>query len=381
MTESYFFDQKLAGWMRFIPVATFAVIVLAGLLVTVASLRAVPEQKWQGIAEISSLAQGESTRRFSAQLNENFVLGKQFAQIERAVSWTLAGEAGTAVRTGCPGWFFLSDELTPHTDAQANARVRAGIVAQVGAILQKRGIQLMVAVVPDKSRIESTHLCGLHRPARFAARMDDWIARLQASRIEVLDLQIPLQALAGERFYRTDTHWNEAGANAAALAIATRLQQLRLVDKPAAAPGPQAIKSSLQPRSGDLLRVANLDGLPVWLRPAPEITQVSTVAPVVLQSDDLFGDTGLPSVAVVGTSFSRNANFLPFLSQHLAAPVANLAKDGGDFEGAAMAYLGSATFRQEPPKVVVWEVPERMLEKPLSEAERRWLAYLAKIRN
>lgn len=378
MTESYFFDQKKAGWMRFIPVATFALILAGGLIVTLISLLAVPSEKWAGISGLRSLTQGESTRRFSTQLNENFVLSKQFAGIERAVTWSLAGDTGTAVRSGCPGWFFLSDELTPYAAAEANAAARAQIVTQVGAVLQRQGIKLVLALVPDKTRMEQSRLCGLHRPIRFGTRMDDWLQRLQSASIEAIDLRPPLTALVGERYYRTDSHWNDAGAHAAARAIANRLQQLQLVAPAALAPDPQAVKTRLLARPGDLLRVANLSSLPGWLAPQPEVTPVSAVAPVAIASDDLFGDTGLPDVALVGTSFSRTSNFVPFLSLQLGAPVANLAKDGGDFAGAAMAYLDSATFRQQPPKVVLWEVPERMLEKPLSKSEQQWLADLSK---
>lgn len=374
MSECFTFDPQKAGWTRFIPVAAFSLIMLGGFAVTQSSLRDVPVEKWEGIADPRRLLEGEATRQFSAQLNDHFLLSKSFAKIERGVTWVIAGDTGASVRQGCPGWLFLSDELTPHANAADNAAARAKIISQTASDLQKSGIKLVVAVVPDKTRIEESHLCGLHRPAAFANRVNDWVATLVNNRVEVLNFTPALAAMTGERYYRSDSHWNERGADLAAKTLAERLQAMKLVDKPATPPDPKAIQTNTTERSGDLMRVSNLEGLPAWMRPATEVTQVSKVAPVAVASDDLFGDAGLPTVALLGTSFSRAANFVPFLSQYLGAPVANLAKDGGDFDGAAFAYLNSKEFKTQPPKVVVWEVPERMLQKTLTASEKKWLA-------
>ena len=378
MTESFTVDMKKAGWTRFIPAVSFTAILVAGFAVTVSSLSDVAEKDWAGIADPRRIFEGESTRRFSTQLNSHFLLSKPFAHIERAVTWSIAGDTGTSVRPGCAGWLFLADELTPHPSAEQNALTRAAIVTQLDRVLKKRNIHLVMTVVPDKSRIEQSHLCGLHRSAGFSDRIDHWIGPLRQQQIEVIDLRDTLTQTSGERYYRTDSHWNEHGAAAAARTIAQRLQELRLVDKPATTAPPEAIQSRIVERSGDLIRVANFDGLPAWLRPAADRTQQSTVAPVTVASDDLFGDAGLPTVALVGTSFAKASNFVPFLSHYLGAPVANMAKDGGDFEGAAMTYLSSKAYQKEPPKVLLWEVPERMLQKPLTRSEQLWSAFLTK---
>ncbi len=81
-------------------------------------------------------------------------------------------------------------------------------------------------------------------------------------------------------------------------------------------------------------------------------------------ADDLFGDAGLPNVALIGTSFSRNSNFVGFLQKALNAPVGNFSKDGGEFSGAAKAYFESPAFKQTPPKLLIWEIPERDLQTP-----------------
>ena len=378
MSESFSFDAKKAGAWRFVPAAAFAVMMVVGLGVTVSSLRDVSSADWKEMAPWSRIIQGESTSRFTSQLNSHFIWSKPFSKIQRAVDWNLARDTGSAVTAGCSGWFFLTEELTTFDGGEQNANARAYMVEQVAKQLQQRGVKLVMAVVPDKTRIEEAHLCGVHRPAAFAARAENWINTLRSNQVEVLDLRAPLASTQGERYYRTDSHWNETGANAAAVAIAARLQALQLAEKTDLQPAPGSIKTVTAERPGDLFHVSNLEGLPALLRPAIEQVATSTVAPVVNKSDDLFGDGGLPSVALVGTSFSLRGNFVPFMSQHLGMPVANLAKDGGDFDGAAMTYLQSKAFQQEPPKVLIWEVPERMLQKPFKDTERKWLDLLKK---
>jgi alginate O-acetyltransferase complex protein AlgJ len=198
----------------------------------------------------------------------------------------------------------------------------------------------------------------------------------------VLDLSAALATLQrqGEPvFLRTDSHWTEAGAEAAAALVAQRIQSLGAWRQVS----PSASRVSLKDRvttvrPGDLVKLAGLDGLPIGLQPRRELAQQSrfevgrdaTVAGAGQSSDagnaDLFGDAELPSIALIGTSFSRNSNFVPFLEQKMHRQVANFALDGGDFDGAARAYLRSAAFKQTPPKLLVWEIPERVLTADLN---------------
>ena len=358
--------------LTLLPVLAFAALLLAGLAVSVISLKNVTDEEWAELGDTQKILSGEATHRFTKLLNAHFVLGTAFNRVERGMQWNLTGDWGPSVRGGCDGWLFLTDELELYPDRLKSAALRASIATALNARLNERGIKLLMVIVPDKTRIESAHLCGLRRPALFEKRIANWQAQLTG--VEVLNLEPVLQALPGERYYRTDTHWNEAGANAAAGAVAARLAKLGWVK---AAGGEVALNAARTPRSGDLIHLAGLDALPGFLRPQAELAQVTKVAPVAVASDDLFGDAGLPTTALVGTSYSRNSNFVPFLEHRLDAPVANLAKDGGDFAGAATAYFAGKTFRSDPPRVVIWEVPERVIEAPVKEIERTWLARLA----
>jgi alginate O-acetyltransferase complex protein AlgJ len=363
--------QKL---LTLLPVIAFACLLLAGLVVSVVSLMAVTGEEWAELKNPSKILSGESTRRFTKLLNQHFVLGAMFNQIERGIQWNLTGDLGPGVRAGCGDWLFLTDELEVYPDRVKSAQLRATLAQLLNNRLKERGIKLLMVVIPDKTRIENAHLCGLNRSAVFDQRVASWLGTVSSHGVATLDLTATLANMPTERYYHTDTHWNEVGANAAARAVENALVTLKWATT---SPGSAVtLNPERAARSGDLVHLAGLDGLPGFLRPRVELAQVTHVEPVSVASDDLFGDAGLPTIALIGTSYSRNSNFVPFLEHHLGEPVANLARDGGDFSGAATAFFEGSTFRSNPPRIVIWEVPERVIESPVKDAERKWFKAL-----
>jgi alginate O-acetyltransferase complex protein AlgJ len=310
---------------------------------------------------------GEVTHFIAKEL-ANVAFAKQAANLERAASWLTLGDTGSRVREGCPGWLFLRDELKIHPHASSNAAARVSKVSQLSQQLSQRGIELLVVLVPDKSRIAAEQLCGLQRSAQLESRAARWRDEAQAAGVRVLDLAPVLQPLASAAFLRTDSHWSEAGADAAAKAIAQQVAALPVQ----ATPQKQfnSVVTEAKVRLGDLVRLAGLDWLPEGLQPpvervaATRIVEQASGGSAQLSEDDLFGDSQLPNVAVIGTSFSGNSNFIPFLKRALSASVGNFALDGGEFSGAAKAYFASPAFKQTPAQLLVWEIPERDLQSP-----------------
>lgn len=332
-----------------------------------------PTTGWQ------SVMTGEPMQQL-ANAMANTPLPQTAASLERSFSWLVARDLGPRVREGQRDWLFLSDEFTPHFDARTAAASRAADVVALRKRLAGQGIELLVVVVPDKSRIASDHLGALHRPAEFADRVGQWTATLAKAGVNVLDLTAVLEGLQqqGQPMYlRTDSHWTEAGAAAAALQVAERARAIGVVASNGS--GLQITDREIKMRVGDLVRLAGIDTLPLALQPRPETAQQSRFetgqavqagqaaqpgakSSAANSNDDLFGDAELPTVAVIGSSFSRTSNFVPFLAQALKAQVANFALDGGDFGGAANAYFSSPAFKQTPPKLLIWEIPERVLQ-------------------
>lgn len=362
--------------------ACFALFIVFGLFSTLyatsfGKLNLFPK----GIAW-SPFLQGDVSQAFALALADAPVPASA-ARVERGVSWVVAGDLGPRVRRGAPGWLFLGDEFTVHRQPQRNATQRKVDVLKVQKTLSAKGIKLLVVVVPDKTRIEASQLGMLHRPSRYAQRASQWVTELNSTGVDALDLTDTLATFKQKHtaaFLKSDSHWTEQGAQAAAIAVSAEVLRLKITPSPA-----QTLvidKRTDSRRSGDLIRLAGVDWLSTGLQPEQDIAQETSFkvddrknnasgssAPsvAIASTDDLFGDTDLPNIVVIGTSYSRTSNFVAFIEKELNAKVANLARSGGDFSGAMNAYLSSVAFKKTPPKLVIWEIPERVLQQSASK--------------
>ncbi len=81
----------------------------------------------------------------------------------------------------------------------------------------------------------------------------------------------------------------------------------------------------------------------------------------------------MPQVVLLGSSYSLNANFHGRLQEAMAARIGQFAQAGGGFYGSAREYLRSPAFRETPPKLIIWEIPERVVNQPINAAESAFL--------
>lgn len=366
----------MQSWLRKVAVWQ-AVLVIAILL-------------W-GLSEgVRAIALPAAQQRLRPTLNgESFLAGRTAAAINHIMAhnlpidpwaraagglfrWGLFRSGGPQVRVGCDGWLFLTEELRPWPDADAIMAERVDALARIRDRLAAQNIALIVAVVPDKARVHSDRLCGAPLSAQAAARYDRLGAALEAKGLAPVPLLPPLQALAARQdaYWRTDTHWNQDGAAVAAQAIAARAQGVD-IDRPGGFTTTR--DAALTPGPGDLLRLMGLDILPDGLRPPIDRQHLAhTSEPEA--SGGLLDDAGAPQVALIGSSYSANANFHGALQEALGAKVTNLARAGGGFSGAASDYFAGATFRESPPRLIIWEIPERVISQPITPEEREFLA-------
>ena len=251
--------------------------------------------------------------------------------------------------------------------AEGVRRVRDGLAA--------RGVALAVALVPDKARVKRARLCGAPLSAQAEARHDAFAAALRTRGLDPILLLPALarQEAAGGAYWRTDTHWNQEGAKAAAAAIAAATR-----DQPLSRAEPWRTVAAAEETNGpgDLLRLTSLDRVPDALRPAPDRQRLErNEAPEApAGGGGLLDDTPAPEVALIGSSYSVNANFHGALQAALRSTVLNAATAGGGFAGSAATYFAGEAFRESPPKLVIWEIPERVVAQPLTQAERDFMA-------
>ncbi len=308
---------------------------------------------------------GGRTAEVTRLYNDGFLLKDVGIDLFGVVGWTLFGEGRPGVLVGSDGWLFSVEEF--ETDGGSRERL-ALAVKRIGAVrddLAARGVGLLVALVPAKARIHPERLGGLAWPPEPAGRLAAAGEALAGAGVEFVDLSGPMAALAAREpaFLATDTHWTPAGAGAAAAALAGRLAgraDLGPSADFALSPGTPGI------HRGDLMRFIRLGPLEGILGPDPD-----RITPLVASGgpDDLLGEAEIP-VALVGTSYSADArwSFEAQLKAALGRDVLNMAEEGrGPFE-PMQAFIASGLLAEAPPRLVVWEIPERYLDDPLATA-------------
>ena len=77
---------------------------------------------------------------------------------------------------------------------------------------------------------------------------------------------------------------------------------------------------------------------------------------------DLFGDASIP-VTLIGTSYSANPlwNFHGFLQEALNVDILNAASEGEGPFITMKKYLLDKALETSPPKIIIWEIPERYI--------------------
>ncbi len=234
---------------------------------------------------------------------------------------------------------------------------------QVHDAFKARGIELVVVYQPTRGLVNRNML----KPAEKAAfNYEKALGNYQAmlARFSKMGYNVPdLSPLTNEQlaaadqgkdfYFRGDQHWTPYGAERAARIVAETVHKM-----PAFADVPkrefESHKSGRMGKTGTLHNVAGqLCGTSYAVQ---YMDQFSTEPKGESGGDDLFGDSGNPQITLVGTSHSgKNYNFSGFLEQYIGADVLNVAFPGGGLEGSMIQYLGSDDFKNNPPRILVWE--------------------------
>ncbi|MDZ4099514.1 MAG: hypothetical protein U1E13_12585 [Methylophilaceae bacterium] len=315
---------------------------------------------------MEDMRSGVASEKFSKHVDMHLPARHALIATANAGRYTIFQGTGDDVRLGRNEWLFSVEEIKYEAQADVWMGQRLDTVARVSKWLNQRGILLVVALLPDKARVHEAQLASGTYPVWYAHRYGSALQSLRTAGVQTVDVRDVLEPEGKRRpmFYSTDTHWNQEGADLVAQAVARRVREL--------APYLPEVRfktelsAESKTRVGDLLRLIGLSDAPDWLRPNPDIESVQTT---VLLSEKaqggLMDDVSVP-VVLVGTSYSRRANFHGALQQHLSAEVLNMSKDGGGFSAAMNGYLKGEEFMNSPPQVLIWEIPERVLSQPLS---------------
>jgi alginate O-acetyltransferase complex protein AlgJ len=105
--------------------------------------------------------------------------------------------------------------------------------------------------------------------------------------------------------------------------------------------------------------------------------EANTPAALATSAEALFGDgAAAQRIALVGSSYSRNAHFADWLAQALRSEVGNLARDGGGFSQSMLDFLKQESTADIPTAWLIWEIPERVLQEPIGADDQALLKQL-----
>lgn len=316
--------------------------------------------------EEKSIMTGEWTQAYSANFDAQLPLREPAVQTWGVLAYALFGEGRRGVLIGDEGWLYTTEEFTYYRNEAAETQAKLAFIQEVQALLAEQDTQLVIALVPAKARIYADSLGRYSLPSYTAERYEHFRTRVEALGIIAPDL---VTALAESRvhddvFLRTDTHWTPYGAAVAAEALAERIEREDLL--------PSFGNEIYETRrveavtfEGDLFNFIPLGPLQSRLGPEPDQLQEYETVRTSEANIGLFDDVQIP-VVLVGTSYSANErwHFGGMLKEALGADVLNVAKEGiGPFLPMS-EYLQSDVFRERPPEVVIWEIPERYIPMP-----------------
>jgi alginate O-acetyltransferase complex protein AlgJ len=344
--------------------AFFIAVLLSGAVlaaVAVASLEERPE---------GSLRRGRWTAALQASFEKALPIYEPALHLWTAGRYALFREGGPGLLVGREGWLFTTEELTPAPPEEERIAESIDFVGRSVRALRERGARTAIVLLPAKARLYRDKLPTAALPEPVAARYPRALEQLREASpgIVVPDLLTAFRAArdAGVRvFLRTDTHWSPVGAAYAARHVAARLVEAGELPAMERREFETRREDSVAHR-GDLLRFLPLGPFQEALGPPPDRISPRVTRPAAAASADaLFADPAVP-VTLVGTSYSAGElwNFRGALAEALRADVLSVAEAGRGPFTPMQDYLESETISDQPPALVIWEIPERYLVSP-----------------
>lgn len=279
-----------------------------------------------------------------------------------AARYVLLSEGRDGVVDGKNGWLFSDEEYRPVAPEGQDIAIAMSFITLAEARLAEAGARLVMVPLPSKLDVSGSMARSQSRATAQAALYDDFLTALGGAGIAAVDSKPALREMKNA-FFRTDTHWTLAGARSTAQSVAASgfvPQGTQGFETQAAAP---------EQFFGDLVSFVTSDSLAPYIGLGAETVRPYE-AHLVDESGvegalDLFGRDGPVPYALVGTSYSANANwsFVEALKLALSHDVLNYAQEGRGPVAPMRDYLDNLA-HEDVPEVVIWEFPVRYLTDP-----------------
>jgi len=287
--------------------------------------------------------------------------------------------AQSPVIIGKDQWLFYRPEMIQPAD-EAAINTSLDLVQRFNKILAANGTALAYAVIPIKMRIYADYLPEQAKLSPYmAANYERIIKVLKAKGVSAVDvntamMKSPIRTSISPIFLKGDTHWSQLGGMVVAEAIKEEIFINPLLKKAYDTTSEEkytmAFRKKLYTLKGGDLR----NGLPAdHPKHPPEQTLLFDIKQAKKAATGLLDDTAVPEVVLVGSSYSQEwtlfSQALKFALQRDVLAFAVTA-DKSPWVGLLETYVASDNFQNQPPKLLIWETPERELAAPPNYAYR-----------
>jgi alginate O-acetyltransferase complex protein AlgJ len=248
-------------------------------------------------------------------------------------------------------------------------------ISDISGLLDKKGIKLAIVMVPIKMRIYEEYLPdGLKLNEYMITNYDRMGASLAALGITTIDLNTPFlkspeRASDTPLYFKLDSHWSSTGAILAAQTVGSAISSDPTIKSTINNVPTQGYKMTVgkfkrQSKARDILRTLPADS------PANQYAYDRffpvTVSKIDAPSDDLLGKQAEFGIALVGSSYSIEwTGFVDALRFNLQKNIFSMGVGANQGSWVGMeSYLKDDAFQQHPPKLLIWEIPERDMAAP-----------------
>ncbi|TXT36849.1 MAG: hypothetical protein FD135_4003 [Comamonadaceae bacterium] len=292
------------------------------------------------------------------------------------ISGILLGSAVQAAESpaliGKNEWLFISYEFAKPADSE-DTQATIQLLTKANQLFQKKGITLALVLVPSKITINSDQLPdGQTVDSYTAGKYEAAVKALQAAGVSVVNLKQPFlnspnRSSDNPLFLRLDTHWSYTGAYLAGETIKTTFEssptlKSALAQTPAEKYTLTWANNKIKVRTRDLVKLLP-PGSPTY---APEEMLKFTVTRAAESSAGLLSGGDTTAITVIGSSYTnKNTGYPDAIRYHLQRNLLDISipVDQGPWVGMD-AYLRDGAFKTNPPKIIIWEIPERELRSP-----------------
>ena len=318
-------------------------------------------------SDIRSLTEGEWSMLYEEAFNKSLETYDPSKNGWGILSYAVFREGNNGVLIGEDNWLFSTEEFSLQSDWERNYRYNVDFILAVRDYLKASQTELIIVPVPAKARIYEDKLGRYDYPVYKEGIYGSFISDMKGSGIAVVNLLPAFQEEKTDEslFVKSDTHWSPVGSRLAAQSVGAYIHR----NYPESLYEKTAFVTHVEGETlhqGDLSRYVPLGPFSDDFGISGDLLRkVETVKADEGQADlasALFSDA-TPPITLVGTSYSANPvwNFEGFLKESLGSDILNAADEGlGPFE-TMKKYLGNEAFRNAPPRVIIWEIPERYL--------------------